>query len=160
MKLDKQSISNKDFPDTTEIINNSLTEKISKPENIKVAGMFEKLENFKLPEVSTDKPAVILDYNNKSEEVKVGYMSELVNDNDLVDIASEFYYYKDGIKFETPEQAIKYWMTDRTWKQTNLPSMGFELAFVTDDDIPLKQLQNLKYLTEKWDQQPMFFRGI
>ena len=159
MKLDKQSISNKEFPDTTEIINNSLTEKISKPENIKVAGMLDKLENFKLPEVSTDKPAVILDYNNKSEEVKVGYMSELVNDNDLVDIASEFYYYKDGIKFETPEQAIKYWMTDRTWKQTNLPSMGFELAFVTDDDIPLKQLQNLKYLTEKWDQQPMFFRG-
>ena len=94
MKLDKQSISNKEFPDTTEIINNSLTEKISKPENIKVAGMLDKLENFKLPEVSTDKPAVILDYNNKSEEVKVGYMSELVNDKDLVDIASEFYYYK------------------------------------------------------------------
>ena len=72
MKLDKQSISNKEFPDTTEIINNSLTEKISKPENIKVAGMLDKLENFKLPEVSTDKPAVILDYNNKNDEVKVG----------------------------------------------------------------------------------------
>ena len=83
MKLDKQSISNKEFPDTTEIINNSLTEKISKPENIKVAGMFDKLDNFKLPEVSTDKPAVILDYDNKNDEVKVGYMSELVNDNDL-----------------------------------------------------------------------------
>ena len=46
MKLDKSSISNKDFPDTTDIINNSLTEKISKPENVKVAGMFDKLENF------------------------------------------------------------------------------------------------------------------
>ena len=46
MKLDKQSISNKEFPDTTEIINNSLTEKISKPENVKVAGMFDKIENF------------------------------------------------------------------------------------------------------------------
>ena len=27
MKLDKSSISNKDFPDTTDIINNSLTDK-------------------------------------------------------------------------------------------------------------------------------------
>ncbi len=72
MKLDKQSISNKDFPDTTDIINNSLTEKVSKPENIQVAGMLDKLDNFKLPDVSTDKPAVILDYDNKSDEVKVG----------------------------------------------------------------------------------------
>ena len=159
MKLDKSSISNKDFPDTTDIINNSLTEKISKPGNVKVAGMFNKIENFKLPDVSTDKPAVILDYDNTSEQVKVGYMSELLEDNDLIDVASDFYFYKDGVKFDTPEEVIKYWMTDRTWKQTNIPSMGLELAFVTDDDVPLKQLQNLKYLTEKWDSQPMFFRG-
>ena len=98
MKLDKQSISNKEFPDTTEIINNSLTEKISKPENVKVAGMFDKLENFKLPDVSTDKPAVILDYDNTSEQVKVGYMSELLEDNNLVDVASDFYFYKERTK--------------------------------------------------------------
>ena len=160
MDLDKTSIGNNEFTNTTDIINNNLVNKVtSKKQNVEVAELANQLENFKLPEVSTDKPAVILDYNNKSEEVKVGYMSELVNDKDLVDIASEFYYYKDGIKFETPEQAIKYWMTDRTWKQTNIPSMGLELAFVTDDDVPLKQLQNLKYLTEKWDSQPMFFRG-
>mgnify|MGYP003681389462 CR=1 FL=1 len=46
MKLDKQSISNKDFPDTTDIINNSLTEKVSKPENIQVAGMLDKLDMY------------------------------------------------------------------------------------------------------------------
>jgi len=31
--------------------------------------------------------------------------------------------------------------------------------FVTEDDQNLKQLANLKYLTEKWNEQPMFFRG-
>ena len=62
-------------------------------------------------------------------------MSKLVNDNDLVDVASDFYFYRDGVKFDTPEEVIKYWMSDRTWKQTNTVSMSKELMFVTDDEL-------------------------
>ena len=75
-------------------------------------------------------------------------MEPLVNDNDLVDAASDFYFYRDGVKFDTAEDAVKYWMSDRTWKQTNTVSIAKELMFVTEEDQNLKQLANLKYLTE------------
>ena len=29
------------------------------------------------------------------------------HDNDLVDVASDFYFYRDGVKFNTPEETIK-----------------------------------------------------
>ena len=32
-------------------------------------------------------------------------------------------------------------------------------SIVTEEDQNLKQLSNLKYLTEKWNDQPIFFRG-
>ena len=144
----------------TDIVNKNLRKKAANKNNMYAAlEPINDINSFKLPEISEEKPAVILDYNKNDKKIKVGYMSKLVNDNDLVDVASDFYFYRDGVKFDTPEEVIKYWMSDRTWKQTNTVSMSKELMFVTDDDANLKQLGNLKYLTEKWDQQPMFFRG-
>ena len=143
----------------SEVINKDL-EKRSGNQNLMAAlEPIDDINNFKLPEITEEKPAVVLDYNKKDDNIKVGYMSKLVEDNDLVDVAADFYFNRDGVKFDTAEEAVKYWMTDRTWKQTNTVSMTKELMFVTEDDQNLKQLANLKYLTEKWNEQPMFFRG-
>tara|TARA_R110002020_G_scaffold246015_1_gene459767 strand:- start:42 stop:4199 length:4158 start_codon:yes stop_codon:yes gene_type:complete len=150
------------FTPTSEILNKNLEKKAIIPDKralLASAEPVEDLYNLKLPQVDESNPAVVLDYNNETENVKVGYMSELLKDTELVDIASDFYFYKDNVKFDTAEDVIKYWMSDRTWKQTNTVSMSKELMFVTEDDQNLKQLANLKYLTEKWDDQPAFFRG-
>tara|TARA_R100000093_G_scaffold26750_1_gene14952 strand:+ start:980 stop:5179 length:4200 start_codon:yes stop_codon:yes gene_type:complete len=147
------------FPPTSEIINKDLEKKSTTAYQFASLEEIQNLNSYELPKISNDNPAVILDYNKKTDQVKVGYMEPLVNDNDLVDVASDFYFYRDGVKFDTPEETIKYWMSDRTWKQTNTVSMTKELMFVTEDDQNLKQLANLKYLTEKWNTQPMFFRG-
>jgi len=146
------------FPTTSDIINKDL-EKRSNKNKIAVLDKDFDPNTFQMPSISEDRPAVILDYNKKNDQVKVGYMEPLVNDNDLVDAASDFYFYRDGVKFDTAEDAVKYWMSDRTWKQTNTVSIAKELMFVTEEDQNLKQLANLKYLTEKWNDQPIFFRG-
>ena len=147
------------FLPTSEIINKDLEKKSTTASQFAALEEIQNLNSYELPKISNDNPAVVLDYNKKTDQVKVGYMEPLVNDNDLVDVASDFYFYRDGVKFDTPEETIKYWMSDRTWKQTNTVSMTKELMFVTEDDQNLKQLANLKYLTEKWNAQPMFFRG-
>ena len=146
------------FPTTSDIINKDLEKRSNKN---KIAALDQDFDPnaFQMPSISEDRPAVILDYNKKNDQVKVGYMEPLVNDNDLVDAASDFYFYRDGVKFDTAEDAVKYWMSDRTWKQTNTVSIAKELMFVTEEDQNLKQLANLKYLTEKWNDQPIFFRG-
>ena len=144
---------------SSEVINKDLEKKAGNTELLASLEPIEDINNFKLPEITEEKPAVVLDYDKKDDNVKVGYMSKLVEDNDLVDVAADFYFYRDGVKFDSAEEVVKYWMTDRTWKQTNTVSMAKELMFVTEDDQNLKQLANLKYLTEKWNEQPMFFRG-
>ena len=143
----------------SEVINKDLEKKAGNKDFMAALEPIDDINNFKLPEITEEKPAVVLDYNKKDDNIKVGYMSKLVEDNDLVDVAADFYFHRDGVKFDTAEEAVKYWMTDRTWKQTNTVSMTKELMFVTEDDQNLKQLANLKYLTEKWNEQPMFFRG-
>ena len=138
------------FTPTSEILNKNLEKKAIIPDKralLASAEPVEDLYNLKLPQVDESNPAVVLDYNNETENVKVGYMSELLKDTELVDIASDFYFYKDNVKFDTAEDVIKYWMSDRTWKQTNTVSMSKELMFVTEDDQNLKQLANLKYLS-------------
>ena len=144
---------------SSEVINKDLEKKAGNKDFMAALEPIDDINNFKLPEITEEKPAVVLDYNKKDDNIKVGYMSKLVEDNDLVDVAADFYFHRDGVKFDTAEEAVKYWMTDRTWKQTNTVSMTKELMFVTEDDQNLKQLANLKYLTEKWNEQPMFFRG-
>ena len=72
------------FPTTSDIINKDL-EKRSNKNKISLLDPDFDPNNFQMPSISEDRPAVILDYNKKNDQVKVGYMEPLVNDNDLVE---------------------------------------------------------------------------
>ena len=94
---------------------------------------------------------------NEDNSVKVTF-DNIYQNNDLAEVAKDFYYFRDGEKFENNREAIDYYINDRTWKQANVVSIGKEYSYITGKDLKQDQLQRYAYLTKYWDDLPNMFQ--
>jgi len=94
---------------------------------------------------------------NDDNSIKVTF-DNIYQDNDLAEVAKDFYYFRDGEKFENNKEAIDYYINDRTWKQANVVSIGKEYSYITGKDLKQDQLQRYAYLTKTWDDLPNMFQ--
>jgi hypothetical protein len=112
------------------------------------------LEN--LPEVVGTNNVIPI-ARNDDDSVKVTF-DNIYENNDLAEVAKDFYYFRDQEKFESDKEAIDYYINDRTWKQANVVSIGKEYTYITGKDIKKDQLQRYAYLTKTWDDLPNMFQ--
>ena len=105
--------------------------------------------------IGTDK--VIPVARNDDDSVKVTF-DNIYENNDLAEVAKDFYYFRDQQKFKDNREAIDYYINDRTWKQANVVSIGREYSYITGEDIKKDQLQRYAYLTKTWDDLPNMFQ--
>ena len=94
---------------------------------------------------------------NDDDSVKVTF-DNIYENNDLAEVAKDFYYFRDQKKFENNKEAIDYYINDRTWKQANVVSIGKEYTYITGENIKHDQLQRYAYLTKTWDDLPNMFQ--
>ena len=94
---------------------------------------------------------------NDDNSIKVTF-DNIYQNNDLAEVAKDFYYFRDGEKFENNKEAIDYYINDRTWKQANVVSIGKEYSYITGKDLKQDQLQRYAYLTKTWDDLPNMFQ--
>ena len=94
---------------------------------------------------------------NDDNSIKVTF-DNIYQDNDLAEVAKDFYYFRDGEKFENNKEAIDYYINDRTWKQANVLHIGAEYSYITGKDLKQDQLQRYAYLTKTWDDLPNMFQ--
>ena len=94
---------------------------------------------------------------NEDNSVKVTF-DNIYQNNDLAEVAKDFYYFRDGEKFENNKEAIDYYINDRTWKQANVVSIGKEYSYITGKDLKKDQLQRYAYLTKTWADLPNMFQ--
>ena len=94
---------------------------------------------------------------NDDNSIKVTF-DNIYQDNNLAEVAKDFYYFRDGEKFENNKEAIDYYINDRTWKQANVVSIGKEYSYITGKDLKQDQLQRYAYLTKTWDDLPNMFQ--
>ena len=81
----------------------------------------------------------------------------------LAAVAKDYYKNRDDVNLSDNE-AIKEFISDRTWNQANTYQMGKEFLYITGDSVGEDQKARLSYLTRYWDQLPNFYeeggRGI
>ena len=94
---------------------------------------------------------------NDDDSIKVTF-DNIYDNNDLAEVAKDFYYFRDQEKFKNNKEAIDYYINDRTWKQANVVSIGREYSYITGEDIKKDQLQRYAYLTKTWDDLPNMFQ--
>jgi hypothetical protein len=94
---------------------------------------------------------------NDDDSIKVTF-DNIYDNNDLAEVAKDFYYFRDQQKFKDNKEAIDYYINDRTWKQANVVSIGKEYSYITGEDIKKDQLQRYAYLTKTWDDLPNMFQ--
>ncbi len=94
---------------------------------------------------------------NDDNSIKVTF-DNIYQNNDLAEVAKDFYYFRDQQKFKDNKEAIDYYINDRTWKQANVVSIGREYSYITGEDIKKDQLQRYAYLTKTWDDLPNMFQ--
>ena len=94
---------------------------------------------------------------NDDDSIKVTF-DNIYQNNDLAEVAKDFYYFRDQQKFKDNKEAIDYYINDRTWKQANVVSIGREYSYITGEDIKKDQLQRYAYLTKTWDNLPNMFQ--
>ena len=94
---------------------------------------------------------------NDDNSIKVTF-DNIYQNNELAEVAKDFYYFRDGEKFENNKEAIDYYINDRTWKQANVVSIGKEYSYITGKDLKQDQLQRYAYLTKTWDDLPNMFQ--
>ena len=94
---------------------------------------------------------------NDDDSVKVTF-DNIYENNNLAEVAKDFYYFRDQKKFENNKEAIDYYINDRTWKQANVVSIGKEFSYITGENIKKDQLQRYAYLTKTWDDLPNMFQ--
>ena len=94
---------------------------------------------------------------NDDDSVKVTF-DNIYENNNLAEVAKDFYYFRDQKKFENNKEAIDYYINDRTWKQANVLSIGREFSYITGENIKKDQLQRYAYLTKTWDDLPNMFQ--
>jgi len=94
---------------------------------------------------------------NNDDSIKVTF-DNIYDNNDLAEVAKDFYYFRDQEKFKDNKEAIDYYINDRTWKQANVVSIGREYSYITGEDVKKDQLQRYAYLTKTWDDLPNMFQ--
>ena len=94
---------------------------------------------------------------NDDDSVKVTF-DNIYENKDLAEVAKDFYYFRDQKQFKDNEEAIDYYINDRTWKQANVLSIGREYSYITGKNIKKDQLQRYAYLTKTWDDLPNMFQ--
>ena len=94
---------------------------------------------------------------NDDNSIKVTF-DNIYENNELAEVAKDFYYFRDQQKFKDNREAIDYYINDRTWKQANVVSIGKEYSYITGEDIKKDQLQRYAYLTKTWDDLPNMFQ--
>tara|TARA_R110002051_G_scaffold50446_1_gene97574 strand:- start:42 stop:4556 length:4515 start_codon:yes stop_codon:yes gene_type:complete len=94
---------------------------------------------------------------NDDNSVKVTF-DNIYENNDLSEVAKDFYYFRDQKQFKDSKEAIDYYINDRTWKQANVVSIGKEYTYITGKNIKKDQLQRYAYLTKTWDDLPNMFQ--
>jgi len=81
----------------------------------------------------------------------------------LAAVAKDYYKNRDDVNLSDNE-AIKEFISDRTWNQANTFAMGKEFAYITGDNVGEDQKARLSYLTRYWDELPNFYeeggRGV
>jgi len=65
---------------------------------------------------------------NEDKSFKVTF-ENIYQDNNLAEVAKDFYHFRDNETFETDKEAIDYYINDRTWKQANVVSIGREYSY-------------------------------
>ena len=94
---------------------------------------------------------------NDDNSIKVTF-DNIYDNNDLAEVAKDFYYFRDQEKFKSNKEAIDYYINDRTWKQANVVSIGREYSYITGENIKEDQLQRYAYLTKTWSDLPNMFQ--
>ena len=94
---------------------------------------------------------------NDDDSVKVTF-DNIYENNNLAEVAKDFYYFRDQEKFKNNKEAIDYYINDRTWKQANVVSIGKEYSYITGENIKKDQLQRYAYLTKTWGDLPNMFQ--
>jgi len=94
---------------------------------------------------------------NDDDSVKVTF-DNIYENNSLAEVAKDFYYFRDQEQFKDNKEAIDYYINDRTWKQSNVVSIGKEFTYITGKNIKEDQLQRYAYLTKTWDDLPNMFQ--
>ena len=94
---------------------------------------------------------------NEDKSFKVTF-ENIYQDNNLAEVAKDFYHFRDNETFKTDKEAIDYYINDRTWKQANVVSIGKEYSYITGKDLKQDQLQRYAYLTKYWDDLPNMFQ--
>ena len=81
----------------------------------------------------------------------------------LAAVAKDYYKNRDDVNLSDNE-AIKEFISDRTWNQANTFAMGKEFTYITGDNVGEDQKARLSYLTRYWDELPNFYeeggRGV
>ena len=93
----------------------------------------------------------------RNEDGSVKYTFDNIYDNQqLASVAKDYYTKRDGQDYSDKE-AIKKFISDRTWNQANTFAMGEEFAYVTGDNFGEDQKARLSYLTRYWSELPNFY---
>jgi len=78
----------------------------------------------------------------------------IYKDKELINVAKA-YYGRKGKEYEKDEDVVDEFISDRTWKQANITSIGKE--YVTIQGLDESQKKNLAYLQNYWNQLPNFY---
>ena len=93
----------------------------------------------------------------RNEDGSVKYTFDNIYDNEqLASVAKDYYTKRDGVDYDDKE-AVKKFISDRTWNQANTFAMGKEFVYVTGNNFGEDQKARLSYLTRYWSELPNFY---
>ncbi|MEK9747203.1 MAG: hypothetical protein VW443_00440 [Pseudomonadales bacterium] len=84
---------------------------------------------------------------------------EILNDPRFLQDVVDFYYERDGIEFEGPEQAVEYFWDDRSFRNLNTLGIGADVySTVSGDASSDEQKVRLSRLQTVYDSHPDFWQ--
>ena len=101
------------------VIANSITNKNT--ESLDIRDTINEYINKDASEIVGTQNVIPVDRND-DDSVKVTF-DNIYENNNLAEVAKDFYYFRDQKKFENNKEAIDYYINDRTWKQANVVSI-------------------------------------
>jgi len=136
----------------------AIAKDVTKNLNKEPSSLEEVFDNYldKTPEIVGTKNVIPVDRND-DDSIKVTF-DNIYENNDLANVARDFYFFRDQKQFKDSKEAIDYYINDRTWKQANVVSIAKEYSYITGKDLKQDQLQRYAYLTKTWDDLPNMFQ--
>jgi hypothetical protein len=84
---------------------------------------------------------------------------EILNDPRFLQDVVDFYYERDGIEFEGPEEAVEYFWDDRSFRNLNTVGIGIDVySTVSGDASSDEQKVRLSRLQTVYDSHPDFWQ--